>query len=123
MNFSMPWFEIPVADIERAAEFYATLFQQEFKIMEAMGMKTAFLPIDHQKEGTGGSLTQGEAYQPGSGGTIIYLQVSNSLEEALGRVKDAGGQTLLPAIKIPDGYMAHFEDSEGNRMGLYSKDA
>ena len=67
MNFSMPWFEIPVSDMDRAVQFYGTLFQQELKIMDAMGMKTSFFPIDHQNLGTGGSLTQGTGLYPGEG--------------------------------------------------------
>lgn len=120
MNFSMPWFEIPVADMDRAAQFYGSLFQQELQIMDAMGMKTSFFPIDHQKLGTGGSLTQGTAYTPGKGGGIVYLQVTESMDEALQRVTEAGGEVLLPKVKIPDGFMAHFLDSEGNRIGLFA---
>ena len=120
MNFSMPWFEIPVLDINRAAEFYGALYKQKMEIMDAMGMKTSFFPIDHQNLGTGGSLTQGPAYTPGKGGGIVYLQVTESMDEALKRVTEAGGEVLLPKVKIPDGFMAHFLDSEGNRIGLFA---
>ena len=123
MNYAMPWFEIPLSDIERATRFYGSLFDYEFEIMDAMGMKTAFFPIDHQNGKTGGSLTQGPPYIPGKGGGIVYLQAHESIGEALSRVTKAGGEVLLPQVKIPDGFMAHFLDSEGNCVGVFAPKA
>ena len=38
------------------------------------------------------------------------------------QVVDAGGKTLLPKISIGEhGFVAHFEDSEGNRVALHSR--
>jgi predicted enzyme related to lactoylglutathione lyase len=39
----------------------------------------------------------------------------------LGRIEQAGGRTLVPKTSIGEhGFIAHFIDSEGNRVALHS---
>jgi predicted enzyme related to lactoylglutathione lyase len=43
------------------------------------------------------------------------------LEAAMGRVSAAGGKVLLPKMSIGEyGVIAHFQDSEGNRVALHA---
>jgi predicted enzyme related to lactoylglutathione lyase len=43
------------------------------------------------------------------------------MESTLKKVTANGGKTLMPKMGIgEDGFMAHFEESEGNRVALYS---
>jgi len=53
---------------------------------------------------------------------VVYLYVEGDLNTALNRVEPAGGKVLSPKTLIAEGmgYWAHFEDTEGNRVGLFS---
>ena len=65
---------------------------------------------------------QGPNYEPTDKGTIIYLNGGEDLQPALERVAKAGGKIILPKTSLgQNGFMAHFLDTEGNKMGLYSK--
>ncbi|MBT8377993.1 MAG: VOC family protein [Ignavibacteria bacterium] len=114
------WFEIPVANIERASKFYAEVLGGELNQMEMMGTKMAFLPMDG--EGVGGSLCQGDGYKPTTDGAKIYLNGGEDLNTPLSKVEKAGGKIVMPKTKINDeiGYMAFFVDTEGNNMAFHS---
>ena len=116
------WIEIPTKNIERAAAFYSAVLDINLTVMEAMGMKTSFFP--HTAETQSGScLMQGPHYEPTSKGAIIYLNGGKDLQIALDRVEEAGGKIVLPKTSLgQNGFMAHFLDTEGNKMGLYSKE-
>jgi uncharacterized protein len=78
---------------------------------------------DPQADGTGGALMMGPtAPKPSSGGTLVYLDASPSLDAALARVVSAGGQIALPRQGLPPGmgYFAHIADLDGNRVGLHA---
>ncbi len=115
------WFEISVADIERAVTFYNTLLGAEMKPMdltETMGTHVAMIP---DRGGVGGMLVQGEVhgYLPSKEGALVYLNVDGDLEDTLNRVEPAGGKILLPKTSLGDhGWTAWIEDTEGNRVGL-----
>jgi len=54
--------------------------------------------------------------------TLVYLTVDN-MDGMLIRVHASGGKTLMPKMQIGDyGFIAHFEDSEGNRVALHSNE-
>ncbi len=121
MQNAIHWFEIPCADIERANSFYSAILGAEMQVMDAMGMKTSFFPADLQN-GVGGCLMQGPGYSPSNTGSIVYLNGGEDLSSALDKVEAAGGKIILPKTQIPNGgFMAHFTDTEGNRIGLYSR--
>lgn len=120
MTNAINWFEIPVSDFDRAKKFYETIIGAEFPVMEAMGMKSAFFPVDLQK-GLGGCLIQGPGYEPSSKGALVYLNGDEDLNGILSKVDAAGGEIILPKTAIgANGFMAHFRDCEGNRIGLHS---
>ena len=114
------WFEIPVSDIDRASKFYSAILGGELQQMEMMGTKMAFLPMDG--EGVGGSLCQGDNYNPTPNGAKIYLNGGEDLNIPLAKVENAGGKVVMPKTKINDeiGFMAFFVDTEGNNMAFHS---
>jgi len=121
MQNSIHWVEIPTTNIERAVGFYNNLLSIEMKVMEVMSMKTAFFPHTAETQ-SGGCLMQGSNYIPSDKGTLIYLSAGENLQTALDRVDAAGGTIVLPKTSIgANGYMAHILDTEGNKVGLYSK--
>ena len=115
------WFEIPVSDMPRAIRFYETLFQSSL-IRESGGpMDLAIFPR-RDAGGTTGCLAHGPMLTPGSDGTVVYLNADPLLDQALERVKAAGGEVLVPRTELPDdiGCFALFRDCEGNRVGLHA---
>lgn len=119
MANALNWFEIPAVDVERAMNFYSTIFGVEMTSMKAMpGMTMAMFPAD---EGVGGAVVQGEGYVPSAEGTVVYLNGGEDLSLVLAKVQGAGGKVLLPKTDIGEnGFVAFFKDSEGNKVGLHS---
>ena len=121
MSHAINWFEIPVKNFNRAKTFYETIFGTTMQPMEAMGMKSAFFPADLQNGDIGGCLIEGKGYEPANKGSLIYLNGGDDLSDILSKVEQAGGKVTMTKTGIgPNGFMAHFEDTEGNKVGLHS---
>jgi len=122
MANAINWFEIPVKNFNRAKTFYETILGSTMQPMEAMGMKTAFFHFDMEKGSIGGCIIEGPGYEPSANGTRVYLNGGEDLSVALSKVEAAGGKIILTKTGIgPNGFMAHFEDTEGNKVGLHSR--
>jgi predicted enzyme related to lactoylglutathione lyase len=120
MKNAINWFEIPVKDLNKAKAFYETVLGAKLQVMEAMGMKSAFFPADLQN-GIGGCLMEGQGYEPSAKGSLVYLNGGDDLSVPLSKVEAAGGKILLPKTAIgPNGFMAHFTDTEGNKVAFHS---
>ncbi len=119
MADALNWFEIPAADIQRAARFYGEILQTTLHMGQASsGYSMAMFPSE---SGVGGALVQGESYVPSTTGSLIYLNGGEDLSDILGRVESAGGRVLMPKRGIGEnGFVAFFQDSEGNRVALHS---
>lgn len=121
MKNAINWFEIPVKNIDKAKNFYATILGADMQVMEAMGMKTSFFPADLENGNIGGCLMEGEGYVPSPEGSIVYLNGGEDLSVPLSKVEAAGGKINLPKTAIgKNGFMAHFTDTEGNKVGFHS---
>lgn len=123
LHHAVHWFEIPVTDLDRAQSFYETLLAQPLK-REVMGPTTLAI-FGRDEGGVTGALMFGDAApQPADSGTLVYLNANPSLDAVLGRVTAAGGRIVMPRIDLPDdiGCIAHFIDTEGNRVGLHAND-
>jgi len=117
------WFEIPVTNIERAKQFYDTVFDVDIQIQDFGGTLMGWFPLAEGKNGASGSLIQNDAYKPSENkGVLIYFSTEDITSE-LNRVEEAGGKIVQPKTQIsPDiGYMAVFIDCEGNRIALHSR--
>ena len=119
---ALNWFEIPVADIDRAQHFYETLLGRSMR-REQMGPQTlAVFPYDNG-QGVGGALLKSAtAPLPATDGSLVYLDASPSLERVMSRARELGAKVLLPSLQLPGtiGFIAQIVDSEGNRIGLHS---
>ena len=61
-----------------------------------------------------------DAFQPSPRGVQIYF-ITPDVDGTLERVQKIAGKVVLPKTGIgPLGFIASFEDSEGNRIGLRS---
>ena len=122
-SVTVGWFEIPVQDMERAIKFYNTIFDTQLSLQSIEGLEMAWFPWNQNDNGAGGSLIKaGKHYKPSHHGTQIYFS-SDDVNVELQRVKKAGGKIIQEKTEItPEiGFMALFEDTEGNRIALHSQ--
>ena len=117
------WFEIPVNDIDRAIKFYETVFDIKMEKMDMMDMHMAFFPYEPGGGKASGGLVKSQMHKTSEDGVKIYLNGNPDLSKALSKVEDAGGKITMPKTKINDdvGYMAFFNDTEGNSLALHSQ--
>lgn len=120
---ALNWFEIPATNIERATKFYEAIFDLKLVQMEMMGMKMAMFPTSHEGGKVGGGLCQSEMHTPSKTGSVVYLNANPDLQLVLDRIEKNGGNITMPKTGIGEnGFMAFFEDSEGNAIGLHSNE-
>jgi len=123
MNNALSWFEIPTTQLDQAQAFYEAVLQRPMR-REAMGpSQGAVFAYDMAAGGVGGALMMGPtAPALATGGTLVYLDASPSLDAALERALAAGGQMALPRQALPPGmgFFAHITDLDGNRVGLHA---
>jgi predicted enzyme related to lactoylglutathione lyase len=123
MNNALSWFEIPTTQLDQAQAFYEAVLQRPMR-REAMGpSQGAVFAYDIAAGGVGGALMMGPtAPTLATGGTLVYLDASPSLDAALARTLAAGGQVALPRQALPPGmgFFADITDLDGNRVGLHA---
>lgn len=120
-------FEIPADDIARARAFYEASFgwkTSEFPMPDGspyVGLHTG--PTDDknmlEEKGfiNGGMVQRGGAF-PITGPTVAV--VVQNLDEALEKVKAAGGSIMMDKKDIAGmGYYAYVKDTEGNTVGVW----
>jgi hypothetical protein len=120
MSCPVVYFEIPVSDLSRAVAFYQAVFGCTLELTTIDGNAMALFPeIDGY--GVSGALAQGESYTPGMQGSRIYFSCAD-ITSTLMLAVVAGGKLLYPITSIGErGWVAEFEDSEGNCIALHSR--
>ncbi len=120
---AISWFEIPAIDIDRAQDFYETIFGFTMQSLNMDPLKMRLFPIE-DKMGVGGALCDSGGFHKPSAteGPLIYLNGNPDVQTILDKVVAAGGQIMVPKTEIsPEfGFMAVFLDTEGNRIGIHS---
>lgn len=115
------WFEIPAADLQRAKSFYEAVLEVELDVNELGPLKMAWFPMVQGGDGATGTLVENENYTPSYEGSLVYFSVAD-IEDALARIEANGGKVLNGKTSIGEyGFVAHFEDSEGNRVALHAE--
>ena len=117
------WFDIYVNDMDRAVDFYQTVFKKELETLGDPTDNTVIMksfPTDMAAYGAGGALVKRAGTSPGTGGTVIYFNVEDCAVEQ-SRVSEAGGKVIKPKMSIGQfGWVSLCMDSEGNLIGLSS---
>ncbi|WP_104401724.1 VOC family protein [Vibrio penaeicida] len=120
MKNPVGYFEIPVRDIDRAIKFYEIVFGHQFERAVIDGNEMAIFSSNDQWEGITGALVKGESYVPSKDGSRLYFNAEN-IDETLSKVLSHGGKVLYPKTSIGElGWVAEFEDIEGNCIALHS---
>jgi uncharacterized protein len=124
MKHAISWFEIPAINIDRAQKFYEAVFQVKLVNMDFGTTKMRAFPLDDPMDGVGGTIIDtGGFHKPSlTDGPLIYLNGNPDVQIFLDRAITNGGKIMVPKTELsPEyGFMAIFEDSEGNRIALHS---
>ncbi len=117
------WFDIYVADMDRAQAFYETVLATTLSAMDDPNDPSNEMRAfegDYASHGAGGALVKMEHASPGAGGSMVYFSCEDCGVEQ-GRVAGAGGQVVRPKFQIGEhGFVSLFVDTEGNMVGLHS---
>jgi uncharacterized protein len=121
MQTKINWFQIPSTDLNRAVKFYETIFDSKLRLEQIgespMGIFTA------QDGDSIGCVVHGKQFVPNENGPVLYLDATPSIDAVLARVGKAGGRVLVEKTELPNniGFVAHFIDTEGNRLALHAQ--
>jgi len=114
------WFDVPVADLDRAIRFYAAVLA--INVHREKFEQFDFAVLEHE-QGNGGCLIP-DAGAVSRGGILVYFNTDGRIRDAVAEVEKHGGQVLKDTHAIgPHGYRAIVLDSEGNRIALHSSTA
>lgn len=117
------WFEIPVNDMDRAKSFYENILEIEIAVHDLGNFTMGWFPFDHEKPGATGTLMKAETYVPSYDGTMVYFSV-DEINDITPKIEPAGGKIINEKQSIGEhGFVAHFEDTEGNRVALHQAPA
>lgn len=120
MNKTFSYVAIPTIDFERALKFYQDITGGLIRKNPTVPFPMAYF-YDNDNNDTG-HLFQLPNFKPSADGPIVYMELSNDLNETVEKIKTAGGKILLPKTQIsPEkGFWALFLDTEGNKLALHS---
>lgn len=116
------WADIPVVDLERARKFYAHVLGNEIQMMPGSDQVALLMPLGTgSPDDVSGDLVQDSDTPSKTHGATVYLNANGDINGMLARVVEAGGSVLSEPVNMGEmiGWIAFFEDSEGNRLGLH----
>jgi predicted enzyme related to lactoylglutathione lyase len=118
-------FEIPAEDLDRAKNFYSSIFGWQLNTMPmGDGEYTIVMttPVDQQTQmptepgAINGGMMKRDERVPSP---VITVDVE-AIDDALKEIEAQGGSTVTPRTAIPGmGAFAYFKDPEGNVLGLW----
>lgn len=112
-------FEINADDPLRAKNFYEKVFNWQIEKWEGPLEYWLITAGEEGEQGINGGLQKRE----NEGDEIFNYVGVSSVEETLTKIKENGGEILIPKSPIPGiGYFAFFRDTEGNRLGIMEED-
>jgi len=116
------WFEIYVQDMERAKGFYEKTFAIGMEKLESPGGPEMWaFPMSMSEYGTAGALAKMDGVSPGGNSVLVYFKCEDCAQEAK-RAAAAGGRVVKDKFSIGQyGFIALVFDSEGNMIGLHSR--
>lgn len=117
------WFEMPVADFDRAKNFYETIFEYQMHDSIVGNKRMGFFVYDFKNEKIGGAIVyEPSLYSPRDNGALVYFNAEPDLQVVLNRVEAAGGRIITDKTIISEhiGHYAIVLDTEGNRIALHS---
>lgn len=121
MKRLVSFFEIPAEDFQRAIKFYESVLNVSMTVMDCDTEKMAFFP-EEEDGNCPGAVSYTNTFKPAKGGGVLVSLQVDSIEAVCSKIEDNNGTIIIPRTKIEAdnrGWFAVFDDSEGNRLGLY----
>ena len=119
-NNPVVWFEIYVQEMERAKQFYESVFQVKLERLNTPDLEMWGFPMNMNSAGASGALVKMAGVPSGGVSTLIYFACDDcAVEEA--RIDESGGQIKQAKMSIGEyGFISLGFDTEGNLFGLHS---
>jgi uncharacterized protein len=115
MGSPVVWFEIKALDVERAKDFYTSLFGWKFFPVERGDGEYWLIST---QEGTGsGGLVEGD---PGNGQAVVLYVAVEELEPTVTMATALGATVEEAPIQIGVGSYAILRDPTGIKFGLFT---
>src|SRR5687767_8439349 len=113
--------EIPTIEFPRAVAFYQTILNTSIEEINMDGILMGLFPSDGETVSV--ALINSSQYKTSMDGSVVYFNAGNDLQIVLDKIKANGGKIIIPKTEIsPEmGFYAMFMDTEGNKLGLHSK--
>jgi predicted enzyme related to lactoylglutathione lyase len=113
--------EIPTIEFPRAVTFYQTILNTSIEEINMDGILMGLFPSDGETVSV--TLINSGQYKTSMDGPVVYFNAGNDLQIVLDKIKANGGKIVIPKTEIsPEiGFYAMFMDTEGNKLGLHSK--
>jgi hypothetical protein len=113
-------FEIPVADMKAAKEFYKKVFGWKIGSMDPHYAMITTVP--EGSTGLAGGINGGMMTGvKGPKGSVVVVSVP-SIDKHVVKIEKAGGKITLKKISLHDmGFYARFKDLDGNVLGLWEE--
>ena len=119
MKHAVTWFEIPTADLDRAAAFYEAVLKTTLWRETVTGVPHAIFPA--ADGGITGAVVAQAPTPPGPCGVVVYL-ACDDIEGTLRRARSAGGEVAMPATALATiGVIAAMKDLDRNTIGLHER--
>ena len=112
-------FEIGCDDVDRAVDFYKTVFGWEIYKWDGPVVYWLTKSGKRDEPGIDGALMKrGEGMDP-----VVNTMDVPDLDEFIAKVEANGGMIIAPKMTIPGvGWFAYFRDTEGNQFGMMQND-
>lgn len=118
------WRELHTTDHERGWEFYRALFGWKESTTFDVGESGTYRIFRHPgdpEDGMMGGMFNGAALESKPPHWLYYVNVADSMESALARIREHGGQLLDGPMPVPGGgQSAHCMDPQGARFGIFA---
>jgi len=115
------WFDLHVANLDRAKKFYETVFNLTLTDAPIEWGKQSFFPFSPESHDISGALVEKADFVPSSNNTVVYFETEDNIAEEQ-RIEAAGGKVVQPKTNIGEfGFISIFIDTEGNTVGLHSR--
>jgi uncharacterized protein len=119
-NNPVGWFEIYVQDMNRAKNFYESVFKTQLQKLESPSVEMWAFSMQPEANGASGALIRMEGFPSGGNSTIVYFVCQDCSVEAK-RASMQGGKIFKEKFSIGQyGFIALVTDTEGNMIGLHS---
>lgn len=107
------YIEFPVSDMESSKKFYTEAFGWTY---------TDYGPTyaSFNNAGIDGGFDAESGKPPSANGALVVLHAPD-IEACLERVTNAGGTIVKPIFDFPGGRRFHFNDPNGNELGVWSE--